>query len=235
MAKGGKTARGRKTAARIVTAATRLFVENGYVQTTMAAVAEEAGVAVQTLYLAFGSKAAILAEVHDLSVVGANENVPALDQPWVADVRAEVDGPRALRLVMNNSLGISERVATVYATIQTAAADTEVADLLAKVRTERLRSMRELAAILATKSGFATDLADRAADILYALVSVELYQLLVVERHWTSEDWMAWAYDDAARCLFPNATATLEEAPFPQGIGNHSPRRSESVHDPAAG
>lgn len=216
MARGGKTARGRQTAARIVTAATRLFVENGYVKTTMAAVAEEAGVAVQTLYLAFGSKAAILAEVHDLAVVGADEDVPALDQPWVAHVRAEADGLRALRLVMHNCLGISERAASVYGTIQTAAADTEVAELMAKIRIQRLRTMRELAAILATKSGFAAGLADRAADILYALVSVELYQLLVVERHWTSDDWMAWAYDDAARCLFPNAAATGHEAPVPQ-------------------
>src|SRR3954447_15913892 len=175
--RGGKTARGRQTAARIATAATRLFVEHGYVNTTMAAVAAEAGVAVQTLYLAFGSKAAILAEVQDLAVVGEGKNIPALEQAWVAEVRAEPDGLRALELVMDGSLGISERVAAVYQTIQTAAADTDVADVLAKVRLQRWHSMRELAAMLATKPGFAAQSLDRDADILYALVSVEVYHL----------------------------------------------------------
>lgn len=199
--------------------ATRLFVEHGYVNTTMAAVAQEAGVAVQTLYLAFGSKAAILAEVHDLAVVGADENVPVLEQPWVARVRAEADGLRALRLVMHNGLGISERAASVYETIRTAAADTEVADLLAKIRMERLKSVRELGAILATKPGYAAQSLDRATDILYALVSVEVYHLYVVERHWSADEWKAWAYDDAARWLFPNAAATDDKATVPQGPG----------------
>jgi AcrR family transcriptional regulator len=219
VARGGKTARGRQTAARIVAAATRLFLEHGYVNTTMAAVAEEAGVAVQTLYLAFGSKAAILAEVHDLAVVGAGENVPVLEQPWVDHVRAETDGLRALKLVMDNGLGISERAASVYEKIQTAAADTEVADLLAKVRMQRLQTVRELAAILATKPGFAAESLDRAADILYALVSVEVYHLYVVERDWIADEWRAWAYDDAARCLFPNTAATGDKASVPQGPG----------------
>ena len=205
MARSGKTARGRQTAARIVTAATHLFVEHGYVNTTMAAIAEEAGVAVQTLYLAFGSKAAILAEVHDLAVVGAGENVPVLEQPWVEHVRAETDGLRALKLVMDNGLGISERAAAVYEKIQTAAADTEVADLMSKVRMQRLHTVRELTAILATKPGFAAESVDTAADILYTLVSVEVYQLYVVDRHWTVDEWKAWAYADAARCLFSKA------------------------------
>src|SRR3954464_3390654 len=113
VARSGKTARGRQTAARIATAAMRLFVENGYVNTTMAAIAQEAGVAVQTLYLAFGSKSAILAEVHDLAVVGHGENIPALEQPWVSATRAEPDGLRALELALDGSLGISERVAAV--------------------------------------------------------------------------------------------------------------------------
>ena len=205
VARSGKTARGRQTAARIVTAATRLFVEHGYVNTTMAAIAEEAGVAVQTLYLAFGSKAAILAEVHDLAVVGVGENVPVLEQGWVEHVREEDDGPLALKLVMDNGLGISERAASVYEKIQTAAADTEVADLMARVRMQRLQTVRELAAILATKPGFAPESVDRAADILYTLVSVEVYHLYVVERQWTTHEWKAWAYKDAARCLFPKA------------------------------
>jgi len=49
---------------------------------------------------------------------------------------------------------------------------------------------------------------DRAADILYAPVSVEVYCLYVIERQWTTNDWKAWVLEDAARCLFPNASST---------------------------
>ena len=99
----------------------------------MAAIAAEAGVAVQTLYLAFGSKVAILAAAHDVAVAGDDDPVSVLDRPWVAEVRAETDGPRAgLELVLANSLEIIERVAPVYSAIQSAAADTEVAELLTR-------------------------------------------------------------------------------------------------------
>ena len=48
------------TRRKIVEAASTLFLRDGFVSTTMAMIAKEAGVAVQTLYMAFGTKTAIL-------------------------------------------------------------------------------------------------------------------------------------------------------------------------------
>ena len=84
-----KGTRGAATKARIVEAATRLFIEHGYLDTTVAAIANEAGVALQTLYLSFGSKVAILRATHDVAVVGDDAPIPVLDRPWVAEMRAE--------------------------------------------------------------------------------------------------------------------------------------------------
>src|SRR5260370_17833852 len=53
--------RAQATRRRIRDAARRLFVERGYVATTIEAIAGEAGVAVPTVYLAFGTKPALLA------------------------------------------------------------------------------------------------------------------------------------------------------------------------------
>ena len=206
MPRGGKTERGRKTKARIVAAATRLFADRGYLETTMAAIAAEAGVAVQTLYLAFGSKVAILTAAHDLAVVGDDEPIPVLDRPWVDEVRAEPSGSRALELVLTNTLAIVERVAPISGVIQAAAADTDVAELLARTNAQRLDTMRFLAAELAKKPGFGPALsAGNVADVLDAVVSNELYRLLVVERQWPVEDWKAWAHQSAAFRLFPDA------------------------------
>ena len=211
MARAGKTQRGRQTRARIVAAAARLFGEHGYLDTTMAAIAADAGVAVQTLYLAFGSKVAILEAAHDVTVVGDDEPVALLERSWVADLRADPDGPRALELAIANTLRVIERVSPIYGVIQSAAADPEVAELLARTKTQRLATLRTLAEMLAAKAGFAAGLsADRAADILYAVVSDELYRVLVVERQWSAEDWKTWAYESAAVRLFPQSTPSKD-------------------------
>ena len=77
MAPTGKTARGMATRQRIVEAAARLFVADGYLSTTITAIAREAGAGVQTVYLAFGSKVAILKTAIDVAVAGDYEDVPA--------------------------------------------------------------------------------------------------------------------------------------------------------------
>lgn len=206
MGKAGKTERGRKTRARVVDSSTTLFCEQGYLDTTMAAIAAAADVAVQTLYLAFGSKVAILTAAHDTAVVGDDEPTALLDRAWANDVRDDLDGPRALRIVITNTLAVVDRVAPLYYVIQTAAAEAEVGNLLARIKDQRLATMRALAAELATKDGFAPALsADEAADLLYAAVSNELHQMLVIERHWTKDAWERWAYESVAFRIFPHA------------------------------
>lgn len=206
MGKAGKTERGRLTRARIVDAATTLFCEQGYLNTTMAAIAAVADVAVQTLYLAFGSKVAILTAAHDTAVVGDDEQTALLDREWTTDVRDELDGLRALRIVIANTLAVVDRLGPLYDVIQTAAADAEVGELLTRAKDQRLATMRALAAELATKNGFAPSLSvDEAADILYTVVSNELRRILVIERHWPKEAWEQWAYESAGFRLFPHA------------------------------
>lgn len=139
-----------------------------------------------------------------MAVVGDDELLPLLERPWVTDVRAEPDGGRALGIVIANGLEIIERVGPLYGAIQAAAADAEVGELLAGTKAQRLATMQILAAELATKADFAADLStDTAADVLYAVVSDELYRVLVVERHWSTDAWKTWAYDSATFRLFP--------------------------------
>jgi AcrR family transcriptional regulator len=209
MPRAGKSERGRQTRAKVVAAATRVFQERGYLEATMAAIAAEAGVSVQTLYLAFGSKVAILEAVHDHAVEGDEEPVPVLDRPWVADVRAEPDGRRALAVVTEQALRIIERVSPVYGVMQAAAADAEVREFLDRTKAQRLETLRALAGLLAGKPGYPPDLPrNQAADTLYALVSDDLFRLLVVERRWSRERWRTWVFQTAAHWLFPAASAT---------------------------
>lgn len=58
----GRQARAQATRQRVIDAAHDLFVTQGYGRTTIADVARDAGVSVETIYSAFGSKPALLRE-----------------------------------------------------------------------------------------------------------------------------------------------------------------------------
>src|SRR4051794_10945634 len=128
--------RGRATRARIIAAATRLFVRDGYLATTMAAIAAEAGVAVQSLYLAFGSKLGILSAALDVAIVGDVQPVPLLERLWVRELAALSDGPQAVLLFVGQLRQILERTYPLYAAVRAASAS-EAGELLAENKRQR--------------------------------------------------------------------------------------------------
>src|ERR1700734_2931536 len=95
--KGGAAPRGyrsprremqaRRARARIIAAATQRFLAHGYAGTTMRAVAQDAGVSLPTVELAFRTKARLLKAVIDVAIAGDDEQVTMLDRQWAA--RAE--------------------------------------------------------------------------------------------------------------------------------------------------
>jgi AcrR family transcriptional regulator len=186
--------RTRARRAAIVAAAGSLFVRNGYLQTTMAEIAREAGVAVQTLYLSFGSKVDLLAAALDVSLAGDDDPRPVLQRPWFDQLRDEPHAQRALAIFAEAAAEVITRAYPLYATIRAAAADPEVADVLERNKRLRFESFQEVMAQLAGKAGFRSDLPpQRAAQILYTVVSEETYGLLVAEHGWPMADWSAWA------------------------------------------
>jgi AcrR family transcriptional regulator len=79
-----RAARRAETEARLVEAATELFVERGYAATTLADVAERAGLAARTVYLRFTTKAELLRRCIGTAIVGDDAPVPLADRGWMA-------------------------------------------------------------------------------------------------------------------------------------------------------
>jgi AcrR family transcriptional regulator len=77
-----RTARARQTEERILQAAHELFVQRGYAGTNLADVATAADVAPRTVYVRFGTKAALLKRVVDVAMVGDTAPVAVLDREW---------------------------------------------------------------------------------------------------------------------------------------------------------
>ena len=197
--------RGSATRERILAAATDLFCRDGYVTTTMAGIAAEAGVAVQTLYLAYGSKVAILAAAHDVAIVGDAEPVPLLERDWVERTSQARSVAAGWEQAAEELAPSTERVAPIYAVIAAAAADPDVAGLLADLREQRHRNSQAVARLLLDLPVADPDAdPDRVADILYAVLSAETYALLVTERGWTARQWRAWVDDIVVRELEPS-------------------------------
>jgi AcrR family transcriptional regulator len=185
------------TRQRVVAAAMPLFVRDGYVETTMAGIARAAGVAVQTLYLSFGSKAAVLEAA--LAVVSD-------DQPneWLPALRAEPSGPAALRGYVAHAAARVERRFALDAVLRAAAADSEPAELLHRTRRATLGVHAQAVDELAEKQGFTERISlQRATEVVAALLSPETYGLLVVAQGWATADWAEWVGDHLVIDLFP--------------------------------
>lgn len=184
-----------QTRLRICAAARGLFLERGYDATTITEIANRAGVAHQTVYFVFGSKSAVLAAILDIEIVGDAEPVPLLERPPVRRLSTAKTPAGRLQRVVSIAAGITERLAPLYEIVRSGAADADVRDLLDRHEQQRWLSLRAMLAEL--DSDLRVDV-DEAADRLYALISHDVYWLLVHRRVWPAQRWRRYVSSEAA-------------------------------------
>ena len=189
-----------QTRQRICAAAKDLFLTHGYAATTITQIAKAAGVAHQTVYFVFGSKAGLLAAIMDLQIVGDLHPVPLLERPQVKRLAAVRNPARRLEHLVDVAADVTERLAPVYELVRSGAADAEVRELLDRHEERRWRSLRTMADELANDLADGID-ADEATDRLYALLSHETYWLLVHRRGWPNTRWRRYINAEAASQL----------------------------------
>jgi AcrR family transcriptional regulator len=199
----GDGVKARATRRRITDAATELFVAGGYGTTTLEQIAERAGVAVQTVYFHFGNKRTVLKEAVDIAAVGDDEPVPLLDRPWLAKLRDEPDARRVIALWVRNSREIFGRIAPIMQVVRDAAgADPDMAEQWTTNREQRVVAMRLLADLVADRGRLKPGLSvTTATDVIYTLLSIEVYSLLTADRGWSPARWQRWMADTLADAL----------------------------------
>jgi AcrR family transcriptional regulator len=183
-----------ETRRRILEAALALFVQDGYGATNLQDIADRAGVAVQTIYFVFGNKRTLLKELVDVTIAGDDEPVATMDRPWYTDALAADTAQDMLRAYVAGTASILERVAPIGKVLEAAAAsDPEVAALWPQDVDPRYLVNHEAAKALTGKPGAQAGVTvEEAADLLYSLLSPELYLLFVRERGWLPERWERW-------------------------------------------
>ena len=203
-------ARTRLARAAVVGAARTLFLERGYGATTIDAISELADVPAATVYRLFSSKHGILKALLDASIVGDDENVPMADRPQVRTLLAERDPRELLAGFVAITAQVNARVAPLYRVLVSAAGtDPDAAALLDTLTAQRQQGQRLVARALARAGALRPEVRERdAADIIHALLSPELYRLLVIDRGWRPERYRPWLAQTLADQLLPPPPAT---------------------------
>jgi AcrR family transcriptional regulator len=188
----------RATRGRILDAALKRFAADGYVATTMTAIAGDAGVAAPTVYAAFKTKPAILAELITQAIFGPEPAwSPATGRSWYQQLAA-LDDPRAiLRRHAAHLVKVNQQVAPIQRVAEgAAAADADIAALWRRAVQQRMQGQKAVAELLQARGGLARGLtAQRAADIMWALSDARLYHSLVAERRWSQASFQQWLFE----------------------------------------
>jgi AcrR family transcriptional regulator len=177
----------------IVEAASRLFLEHGYHATSIGRIASEAGVAVQTIYNAIGSKRDLLSRVLDFAAAGERAPVP-VPQFMREQAEREPDPHRIIAQLVEFWRGAIPRTAPVFGIIrEAAAADPEVAVLERGRAGQRLRNYRQAAQLLADRDALRPGMTiDGAAAAIFAIGHPETYRALVLDGDWSDDVWAGW-------------------------------------------
>jgi len=176
------------TRARIAAAARKLILSRGFEAATVGAIAQEAGVAVPTVYAVFGSKHRILTELVDRArygpefqkLIGEAENVddPVVRLRLTARIARRVcDGERSELELLRKARVVTPEIEARHEEIERGRYDAQCVTVKLLVRHGLL------------KSGVSVQ---EARDLLWTFTSPAMYRLLVIERGWSSQRYETW-------------------------------------------
>jgi AcrR family transcriptional regulator len=211
--------RSTRTRLRIATAAAELFATDGYAATTMESVARRAGVAVQTVYFVFHTKARLLVGSVQTTGGGTEAGSDVMAREWMSGVVGAPDGPRRLALASEHGSKIYERLGPLWSAVLAALGEPEVREAWMDIVRARREGMRQIVDLMASRGELREGMDPAiATDILGGIHRHELYLAFTQEAGWTFDRFRAWAYvtlcwallppEVAAAAILPGAAAT---------------------------
>ncbi len=198
-----RTEQARRTRERVLDQALALFVSRGFGATTMDAVAAAAGVSVETVYKVFTSKAGLVRAIRDRALLGAGPTPAEQRSDQVRD--HESDPREIIEAWASLQIEVMPRVAPVLLAVRSAAeADPGLVELRDELDDDRRARMLDHARHLADRELLRPGLpTEEAAEVMFALSSPELYELLVLRQGWTLPSYGRFVGDAMAATLLP--------------------------------
>ena len=188
----------------VLNAARELFIAQGYVATTIDAIAERAGVSKPTVFSAVGNKQTLLKTLRDIAFTGDEAPTPVRDRPHIEAIRAEPDRRRAVELIAKHLTAVAGRYAELHEVLHAAArgSDEELRQLWETEIQQGIAGATFWIGVLADKGTLHTGMTRRAAvDIMWLLMTPDNYYRLVHQRGWTPRKYETWLADSITRLL----------------------------------
>jgi AcrR family transcriptional regulator len=196
--------RARATRLRMIHAAQKVFASHGYAGARMIDIAAQAGVAVQTVYFTFHTKAELLQACYELAVLGEDDPQPPPAQPWHAAMLEATDGQAAIRHFAEGNSAIAARVALLDDVVRSAAHEPDAAQVRALNEQLRRDGYARIVAHLAGRFGLPAGLdATDAVDILLTLAGPATYRTLVADYGWPHDRFVDWLATTLSQQLLP--------------------------------
>ncbi len=193
-----------RTRTRILDAASDLFLDRGYARTTIKDIADQAGVARDTVYAVFGSKARVLTALIDLRLVPDGSVASARERPEALAVRDEIDQRKQIELFASFIAGISTQLRPVFEILRTASAvEPEMANVFQEMDRYRMMNMQTYAKWIAARGPLRVS-TRRAGEIIWTLASPDVGRMLCDELGWTQTQHARWLPDTLARTSLPD-------------------------------
>jgi AcrR family transcriptional regulator len=201
------------TRERILRAAIEVFAEAGYVGARMGDIADRAGVAVQTVYFTFHTKAELLQACFDFAVLGP-ERLPPTQQSFYAELSSARSGRAALAAFVQGNTAILRRAAAIKEVADSAPHEPDAAAVVKHTEHLRREGLAGIVRLLDDRFGLRPGLTgEDATDLLLMLSSSATY--LSLQRYgWSDVKYGEWLTDTLARQLLarpgrpPSPTAT---------------------------
>lgn len=189
-----RAARVEGTEARIVAAAHELFLDAGYTRTTLAAVATRAGLAPRTVYVRFGTKAALLKRVIDVAVAGDTRPVPVSERDWYQKALSARTLAERIEAYAAGATALLARAAGIMNVAREAEATDDVIAAAIQAGREATRDNVNRFWVQAHDDGLLGAGVDLAwlANTTGVLAHGETYLLIRATLRWSTDDYRDW-------------------------------------------
>jgi AcrR family transcriptional regulator len=193
----------------VLAAAHRLMLRDGYAATTVGAIAAEAGVSPETVYKAFGGKPGVVRALFRQALEGAGPE-PAEERS--NRLREGSTGEELVAGWAELAREVAPRGAPLAVLLRDAAAsDPKAREVLDEIDRGRLARMRDNARALIATGDVRPELSlSDVTDILYAVSSAEMFELLVIRRGWSGRRFARFQRETMAGALLLPGTPRRE-------------------------
>jgi AcrR family transcriptional regulator len=199
------------TRASIRAAAGRLFVRDGYVATSMRAIAAEAGVGERTMYDAFPTKSALYAHCLGVAIVGDELDIAAIDRDAYAEALGHQDPIEILTATVDFNVALLDRAGDlIFVGIEAQAAEPELRAMGREAEKATHDFYTKLVVALQRRGALAVGMTiTTAADIAFTLGSPFVHRLLRRERGWSTARYRSWLITTLQQQLLSAHSAQL--------------------------